>query len=266
MGHKLALVGRSDSSCSALGNLVMCARLALGAQFAVRWIKPALALCLPVIIILTSVAFYRAYEFPVVDPGFSVEDFLRPRTPEEQKTLDLLEQAWNEHVRVPVPEPQPPKKTILTEEEEEKTETDEMTFTPTPWPPPLTKHEIAEVEANQKIIPLLIEIGNRTDWNLRDEKINTWDYFFFPELLINSARHMEDQGKLDAALDQYLAAIRIIVQLTKSRGGLMNSDWTYTMTRCRATFDLLPYWAAQKGQTFQRIKKAIQELEKLAPR
>jgi ABC-type transport system involved in multi-copper enzyme maturation permease subunit len=228
------------------------------------WVKPTVALCLPVIIILTSVALYRAYEFPMVDPGFSVEDFLRPRTPEEQKTLDLLAQAWRQYVRVPAPEPPPPKSVQTEEEIEEKIDADTMTFTPAPWPPPLSKHEIAEVEANQKIIPLLIEISNRTDWNLTDEKIHRWDYSFFPELLINSARHMEDQGNLDAALEQYVAAIRLTLQLSKSGNGAMNSDWRYSELFPRV-YDLLPYWAARDGQTPQRIKKAIQELGKLAP-
>ena len=42
------------------------------------WLPSALALVVPTVVILTCVAFHRAYEIPLVDPGFSPDEFRSP--------------------------------------------------------------------------------------------------------------------------------------------------------------------------------------------
>jgi ABC-type transport system involved in multi-copper enzyme maturation permease subunit len=216
------------------------------------WWKPVMLLCVSATLLIAAVGYNRATGIPAVDPGFSLSEYERPRTPEEQNTLDLLKQAGKQYVPLPIPQ-------IATEpqkEEEEKSE-DELGFYPPIAPPPLTADEIAEVKANRKIIPLLLEISNRKDWNLRDPSFNIWKYGHLVNLLIDSARITQADGKLDAALEQYMAAIRIAVRLDNKTTNQGNFE--------RRIYLLLPYWAAEPNQTPKRIKTAIDQLEKITP-
>lgn len=56
------------------------------------WLPTGLTLTVPAVVIFTCVAFQRAYEIPLVDPGFSPEEFGRSITAEERETRDLYQQ------------------------------------------------------------------------------------------------------------------------------------------------------------------------------
>ena len=58
------------------------------------WLWPALALALPAVAILIAVPNHRIDEIPLVNPGFSPEEYSRSMTAEEQETPHLYEQAW----------------------------------------------------------------------------------------------------------------------------------------------------------------------------
>ncbi len=57
------------------------------------WLPPALVLLLPTAAILTAIPLYRVYSVPAIDPGFSLEQYDRPLTPEEQTTYHLYSLA-----------------------------------------------------------------------------------------------------------------------------------------------------------------------------
>ena len=205
-------------------------------------------LCASALLLIAAVGYNRATGIRVVDPGFSISEYERPPTPEEQKTFDLLERARKQYV-FPQTASEPPK-------EDENSE-DELGNLPPSGPEPLTADEIAQVKANQKIIPLLLEISDRKDWNLRVPSFDIWNYSHLVYLLIDSARINQADGKLDEALDQYMAALRIAVRVDDaipnygSFEGRVNS--------------LLPYWAAEPKQTAKNIKVAIDQLENISP-
>ncbi len=215
------------------------------------WWKPVMLLCASAILLIAAVGYNRATGIPVVDPGFLLSEYERPPTPEEQKTFDLLERAKKQYVSLPYSQTasEPPK-------EEENSE-DELGNFPPNGPEPLTADEIAQVKANQKIIPLLLEIGDRKDWNLRVPSFDIWNYSHLVYLLIDSARISQADGKLDEALDQYMAALRIAVRLDDATTNQGNFE--------RRVYFLLPYWAAEPKQTAKNIKTAIDQLEKISP-
>ena len=66
---------------------------------------------------------------------------------------------------------------------------------------------------------------------------------------------LESDGQLDAALERYLSAIRISKQFDST----LNSG-DYLESR---VYEQLPFWANRSGQTPERIKNAIRQVEKL---
>ncbi len=185
------------------------------------WLPVALALVVPVAAIFTAVPLYRAYEIPAVDPGFSPDEYAQPVTAAEQATCDLYEQAWK-----------------LNEE----------------W----------RIDAFAKAIAMTLQAS----WQEGSDCLNPWSargngsvtrVSNLVHLLQNSAEGLEKQGNLDAAMERYLAAIRISVQLRKC------SDVYYSRSDRieQETYDLLTNWAARPKQTPERILAAARELGKL---
>ena len=72
-------------------------------------------------------------------------------------------------------------------------------------------------------------------------------------LLEISGRESESKGKLDDAWERYMAALRI-------ERCLQNSVWMYYGDSLR-TYSQLTFWAAQPGQTRERIVAALKQLE-----
>lgn len=57
------------------------------------WLPMGLVLAVPTAAILTAVPLYRAYEIPVVSPGFSPQEYFSPPTNEEKATMDIYREA-----------------------------------------------------------------------------------------------------------------------------------------------------------------------------
>ncbi len=221
------------------------------------WLKPGLVLAVPTVVLLTVVPLYRVYQVPAVDPGFSISEFDRPLTPEEQATRRLFEKAeqsmdltiWNEIDKEEA-------EAIKNKAEEEGTQ---PVWTDYSIPKELSAKQINFVKANQETISLLIEAGKGA------EKIASYRYpaeiyniglpIPIENLLIYSAMMLESDGQLDAALDRYLSAIRISKQYDSIRNEGDDLE-------CRV-YEQLPLWANRSGQTPERIKNAVRQVEKL---
>jgi hypothetical protein len=74
-------------------------------------------------------------------------------------------------------------------------------------------------------------------------------------LLVHSAAKLEQKGKLDFALDQYLAAIRVSRQL-RNWGLFWFADRIETLTYAH-----LSLWATRAGQTPERILRAARQID-----
>jgi len=222
------------------------------------WLRPGLVVAVPAIILLTAVPFYRVYQIPVVDPGFSVAEFTRPPTPEERATRELFIKA-SEKIRA-LPQSENEKYNPAEDNigEGEKT----PVYTDSTIRAPLTAEDIAWVELNREVIPLLIEASKGSERIYSDAHGGNDDHFFrrteLDNLLIHSAMMLESDGRLDEALEQYLAVIRISKQLRSTVEYVRYVDYLE-----RKVYEQLPFWATRSGQTAERIKNAVVQLEKL---
>ena len=83
------------------------------------------------------------------------------------------------------------------------------------------------------------------------------DHIFDP-LLLTSGRQLQAEGKLDEALDRYLAALRVISDIYSSRLFYMSP---LMLEDVRSIFLQIAHWAGQKGQTPERLRAAIGRLQ-----
>ncbi|MGD0517130.1 MAG: hypothetical protein ABSA26_06300 [Thermoguttaceae bacterium] len=220
------------------------------------WLRPGLVLAVPTIVLLTVVPLYRVYQIPAVDPGFSISEFERPLTPEEQATRRLFEKADDLFDRKLWNEIEDEKWEAIQKKAEEEGKV--PVWTDDTIPKALSAKEISLVQANQEVISLLIEASKGA------ERIASYPFtaerrFGFTigmtNFLIYSAMMLESDGQLDAALERYLSAIRISKQFDST----LNSG-DYLESR---VYEQLPFWANRNGQTPERIKNAIRQIEKL---
>ena len=186
---------------------------------------------------MTAVPLYRVHEIPDVDPGFSSEKYTRPVTPEEKATMKLYRQA----VEALYPRWPP----------------SELEQVYCNQPRALTKEEIAQINANQKAIGLALRASRSSFVQLIDKNSNweLYDIQCLPRWLILGAIKLGDEGKLDAALDHLLAAMRVCAQV---RSCVLGAFWWADRLET-ITYRQLTLWAARPHQTAARILAASRQ-------
>ncbi len=206
---------------------------------------------LPALAILTAVPLYRAYQFPLVDPGFLPDEACRPITPEERATLDLYRQAGAEVVGLQqLPEPKQEEGGNAAEEPRHK-----QLYPPGNW-------ERAFVAANPEPLALLMKATRGTLTSSAaapDGSLGIRDLMDFPRLLIGSATKLEQEGRLDESLETYLATIRFSLQFRHF--GLLVAVYPDLVES--GVYDHLRSWATRPGQTPERILAAARRIEQL---
>jgi hypothetical protein len=222
------------------------------------WLRPALVLILPAVFLLIAVPLHRLTEIPVVGPGFDPDHFFRPLNDEELATVDIYKKALEKYSGMPQPQSESEAHDNVSES------IDNMLMRPN-RPFSLTAQEIAWVEKNQETIPLAVEASKgekdiltpSSPFDSDNQHFDEWAVYELGKLLICSATKLQSAGNLDAAIEQYLAVVRIARQLRSAR-------WDYGIDRLEScVYDQLPFWAAQTGQTADKIKKAIAQLEEI---
>ena len=217
------------------------------------WLPPALVLLVPAVALLTAVPLYRVYSVPAIDPGFSLEEYDRPLTAEEQATYDLYMQAsfhirgYKEH------------NDLIAAKEPSVIRALEAAC--------IRALEAACVRHSREAIALGLKASDRKYSPLVGNRLSIFQTSWVAELLIYSATQLEEQGKLDAAFDRYLAALRMSAQLRSwypIEGQPNPSDFSRGNLIEIKTYARLPSWAARPGQTPKRILAAARRLEKLA--
>jgi hypothetical protein len=213
------------------------------------WLWPVMVLVVPAIILLTAVPLYRVYQIPAVDPGFSVEEFTRPLTPEEEATCRILVRA------IDLIEWPPRDKKDEADSEAFWRSIDEQkenVYSDSTIRVSLTAKQIDWIKSNGEAIAAFIEASNGS---LRIREYSPSRGRWYPvlshgahDLLVESAMLLETEGKLDEALDRYLAVIRI-------------SRQTEEETLEHFVYTRLPFWATLPKQTPERIKGALQKLK-----
>ncbi len=204
--------------------------------------------------LLAAVPLYRVYSLPEVDPGFSPDEYARGMTPEEEATFDLYARAarewagWQPHEF----DYTYPRKTIA-----------------------LTAEEIDWVDQNRAAIATTLEASQGRLFNPAGKRLNARQPFEpaisqLAELMVRSAARLEDTGKLDEALDHYLAAVRVSAHLREWHAlPIRQSEYHYYQDYVNAdsietaVCVRLSSWAGRPGQTPERILAAARQLEQL---
>jgi hypothetical protein len=193
------------------------------------WLRVGAALALPLVALLTAVPLYRVYQIPDVSPGFSPDEYARSMTPtaEETKTADMYLRAGD----------------LLTWPKESH---EIGSRPPNAW-------ELEVLRMNSEPLALALEASKRPECSLHGRyNLAAWMQGLITLLEI-SGRESESEGKLDDAWERYMAAVRI-------ERCLQNSLWMYYGDSLR-TYSQLTVWAAQPGQTRERIVAAIKQLD-----
>lgn len=227
------------------------------------WLRPA-SMLVPMAALVVAMPLYRVYSVPDVDPGFSVEEFWQSRkaTPAALETVAMYEKAYNilEEYERSLPPP-----VIEPRQEDEPTEKP-----PVPWQPvkPLTEKELAEIKAVRPALEMAMEASKRPECDFYADfphrgmySQNTSSHAeWLIRPMIFQARQFQSEGKLDDALDYYLAALRMKKQLD-----FRNPYSSWYGGESSSVYECLPGWAAAPGQTPDRIARALKELQKLPP-
>jgi hypothetical protein len=203
---------------------------------------PAMALC-------AAVPIYRVQHIPLVDPGFNPAEYLAGITPQALETAELYRHAANQF------------ELKRSRDDSDKTVADEVPQ----YDRNLTEFDRAWLGANTRCLKLLLEASQRPTCAMENPGTMTEQKNFneteqLIPLLITSAREQETEGKLDESLDRYTAALRTISHMSafRANNGRPWPVW-YQQSAAQVLYEL-PYWAAQPGQTPDRIRTALEML------
>ena len=204
---------------------------------------------------MTAVILVRIYEIPRVEPGFDVDDFLKPPTAEQLETLRLYDQAQQNsrpmQRRIESGAASAPQPGVPGQPETEKEPTlDELRR----W-----------VADNQTTIVLTLEASRHpvcAIWDAaRGQTRVAGRLFLLDELLLASACVLEADGKLDEAWERYTAALHLANCKRTRAPGFIYFDGDGIE---RQVFGQLPQWAGHSQQEPKRIRTAIHNLELLS--
>lgn len=194
---------------------------------------------LTAVAVLVAVPVVRVYEVPSVDPGFSPVAYARPRNGQEEATRAVYRRAID---------------SVRTEPT-----THRLALDPPPSRRPLDDSEKAWLKANEPALALVLEAGRQSACDFFDP---TWadtlpqHVVRLARWLVPSARLLEAEGQLDAALDRYLAALAVAGHLRRRINWPLDGDDLEM-----EVYQNLPYWAAQPGQSSGRILSALDRLD-----
>jgi hypothetical protein len=212
----------------------------------------AAALLVPATAILIALPIYRVHQIPEVSPGFNIAEYEREiheNLATGLATAEIYRRASD--ISSPPPEGFEDRRSLLSLEEQDRK-----------W---LSDHSVA--------LKLLLEASARPACLFGDPASES-ELPFFPfykkrdltQLMLVSARQLEIEDNLDAALDRYFATLQMVSRLA-TVGGNSNpvGPWGEP-SAFHGVFHQLRFWGAQKGQTHERIGRAIKRLKSLDSR
>jgi hypothetical protein len=192
-------------------------------------------------LLLAAVVTYRVVEIPEVDPDFSVSAFSEPAAPEARVTADMYRRALDLVVPIANPKDQP--------EEETKEEY-------------LARLKVW-IEDNRASIDLALKASRRAECACDAYELAGQDRLVIAGgelggLLIQQARLFNGEGELDAALDNYRAVLRISRHVRHRNRFAGAADSIE-----QSVYNQLRSWASRPGQTSERIRTAIEAVQRM---
>ena len=188
-------------------------------------LRLALVVAVPALAILVAIPLVRLYEIPLVGPGFDVAELTKPTTPEDKETLVLYNRAMQ----------------LQGEAKSKRAQVAAGHVSPS------AAEESAWRKLDEQAVALALEASlgrsrgptRSLEWSLNID---------LAELVLADGKRLQSEGKLDAALDRYVAAVRIAITVRRQGWGGLDSTDDLQVSTC----EQLVRWAAESGQTPQR--------------
>ena len=194
------------------------------------WLPPVLVITIPVVAILATIPLVRIYEIPWVEPGLTPSEVKWVVPPEEKKARKVYSQAIEQLRKASLAVNSP-------------------------------GGETARREAVAKAVTLALEASRYPLPGFCPDEAVTGDEYYWEIGLANailaSGVKLQAEGKLDEALDRYLAADHIAHHCRQT----WPSAWTAPLDFDLSVCEQITYWAAERGQTSERVLKATRALE-----
>ena len=200
-------------------------------------LRLSLVVALPALAILAAVPLVRVYEIPAVELGFDPKELTWPVPPGEEETLAIYARAIG-----------------YREEAMRQAET--------------PAEDRARREAESHAVALALEASRRPlpEFYLAPRAAaEPSGEIWLCKLVLASGKALEAEGKLDAALDRYVAAERIALHASRYRP-LSNPYGKVDFVGMERSLGIhvceqLIHWATQSGQKSDRLIKALRTFE-----
>ena len=203
------------------------------------WVSTASWLTISAGLLVAAVLAYRVREIPQVVQGFSPAEFSREASAEARATAEMYRRAGD--LVVPMAERK------NTTEEGAKED--------------FLARRKAWIDENQKVIEMAMEASRRPECDGLEppgrKRLGDAGYEL-AGLLLGEARLLDGDGDLDAGLERGLAVLRISAHVRPRNRDPEDADGIES-----SVYGYLDEWAAAPGQTPQRIRIAIQAIERL---
>ena len=221
------------------------------------WLRLALGLGLSLVLVWGGVGAFRVFEVPrpdwIAQTLAPADLYGRSISPEEAKTADLYRRAL----------------APLTWGAWAKESRDGVTKTALSGWEHVTDSERSLLADNQAALKLGLEATSReacafhdsarplTEWQQENQTFP--DGLKLAHLILVSARELEADGKLDEALDRYLAVLRLARHMA-SRGTF--GEWRDGASVETRVAEWMPIWAEHPNQTPERIEAGARRVER----
>ena len=135
----------------------------------------------------------------------------------------------------------------------------------------LAEQDRGWLQNNSRCLKLLLDASGRPYCYFGDPATETQLTFIdkkleLTQLMLVSARQLEEEGDLDAALDRCFATLRMTSHLAAADGSIQPYGEVAEPRLFHDVFNHLAHWMARRGQTSERIRGAIERLESVDSR
>ncbi len=203
----------------------------------------AAVVIIPALTLLVLVPLYRVYSVQWVGPGFDQANFLLSEITTDAKATGQFYRRANQ---------------LLGDSAVKNTVSPDGT----PRRTALVGREF--LDDNTEALDLILEAAARRECVFDDPRTATDRTIVGNEiirLVITSGQLLQAGGQLDEALERYLAALKVVCDLTDHTSDMSLTTGQYRLEGVRLVFDHICQWASHDMQSPEQIRGAIEKLQ-----